>query len=66
LATTEPLGDYKVEVCLDEFASEIKVKKTKSEKNLVCHKLIWEVFMKTGITGTSCMAFRYDYECPDI
>lgn len=64
LSTDEPLGDYPIEICLDKFTDIIRKEKTASGKDLVCHKLIWEIFMKTDILGTSCAAFRYDYECP--
>lgn len=66
LLTNEYYGDYKVEVCMDSFEKEFKAQSSKAGKDLVCHQLIWEIFRRSNITGVSCAAFRYDYECPSF
>jgi hypothetical protein len=64
LATNEYYGDYKVDVCLDEFAHLFHKKISNAESDLLCHQLIWEIFRRSNAMGTSCAAFRYDYQCP--
>lgn len=66
LLTNEYYGDYKLEICMDSFEKQFKAQTSKAGKDLVCHKLIWEIFRRANITGVSCAAFRYDYQCPNF
>jgi hypothetical protein len=66
LMTVEHFGSYQVEICLDDFAHVFQKKQSKAQSDLVCHQLIWEIFRTSNALGTSCAAFRYDYQCPSF
>lgn len=64
LMTNEPLGDYVVYLCLDNYKNQFINLETKVEKDILCQRFIWDVVMQAKLMGTSCAAFRYDFTCP--
>jgi hypothetical protein len=64
LITPEYLGDYAVDLCLDDFLQEFAKVSSKSEKEFLCQKISWEIFQSAKSMGTSCASFRFDLSCP--